>query len=48
MTKPKYDDAETKKPGSPIETPFKYGDHRNGTNKNIEDKDKDKMENNNG
>lgn len=25
----KYDDAETKKPGSPIETPYKYGDPRN-------------------
>ena len=29
MEKPtKYDDAETKKPGSPIETPYKYSDSR--------------------
>ncbi len=33
--KPKYNDIDTKKPGLPIETPFKYNDLRN-KKRNIE------------
>jgi len=35
--KKKYTDAETKKPGSPIETPFKHGDARNKVLKEMND-----------
>ena len=42
----KYNDEDTKKEGSPIETPYKHSDHRNALKKLKEEEERSSIKDN--